>query len=94
MALAMCGTMLWWRAFRAEFCEFGIVSFVSFVPWSSVYCELVDGQPAVLVVRRTVGQYAARLRWGRVAVPSKELPRVRELLQKRGAEPSSDLPRN
>lgn len=91
MALAMCGTMLWWRAFRVEFCEFGLVSFLSFVPWSSVCCELVDGQPAVLIVRRSVGRYAARLRWGRFAVPGKELPRVRELLQKRGSGSASDV---
>jgi hypothetical protein len=90
MALAMFGMMLWWRAFRVEFCEFGILSFISFVPWWSVDFELLDGQPSVLVVRRTVGQYTARLRWGRAAVPSKMLPQVREMLQKRGAGSSSD----
>lgn len=78
MVLAMCGTFLWWRAFRVELCELGIVYFISFIPWSSVNCELVDGEPTMLTVRASVERYAGRLR---ATVPSKVLPQVRELLR-------------
>lgn len=82
MPLAIAGTFLWWRAFRIELCEFGIVYFASFIPWSAAECHLAEGEPAVLTVRMNVERFAARKR---ATVPRELLPQVREMLDNRAS---------
>lgn len=83
MPLAMLGTALWWRTFRLELCEHGVIYFVSFVPWSSIRYEF-DDRSALLRLHIARNGSVARLS---AVVPPELLESVRDMLHKLKAAP-------
>lgn len=78
MPLAMLSTALWWRTFRVELCEHGVIHFVSFVPWSSIRYEFEDRSARLtlhIALKRSVGRLHA-------VVPPELLEQVRDMLQR------------
>jgi hypothetical protein len=78
MPLAMLSTALWWRKFRVELCEHGVIHFVSFVPWSSIHYEFED-RSARLTLHIALNRSVERLY---AVVPPELLEPVRDMLQR------------
>ena len=83
MPLAMLATVLWWRTFRVELCEHGVIHFISFVPWSSIRYELEDPS-ALLRLQIARNRSVARLC---AVVPPELLKPVRDMLHERKPAP-------
>ena len=81
LPMAIFGTVLWWRTFRIELCERGVVYFVSFVSWSSVSYVFDEGAGS-LTLKLAANRLSTRLK---AVVPADMQEQVRDILRRYAA---------